>query len=95
MKEIKEMMRDIKKSDKMSEVGENMVNEEEKKEERSGNSNKSYEEDERELKPWARRVELPILEGADPMEETISDEEGNVNTYQNASSKFYIKEAQE
>jgi len=67
MKEIKELFRDIKKSERMSEGRDISLNEEEKNEERSVHGNKTNEEEERELKPWTRRVELPIFEGTDPL----------------------------
>jgi len=67
MLDIKEMLRDLKKGDKMSEGGESSVNGDERKEEWSRQGNKSDVEDEGELKPWSRRVELPIFEGVDPM----------------------------
>jgi len=67
LKKIKEILQDIKKGDRMSKGGESLVNEEEKKEERSRQGNKSDVEDEGELKPWTRRVELPVFEGMDPM----------------------------
>jgi len=51
----------------MSEGGEGSVNEEEKKEERSRQGNKSDVEDEGKLKPWTRRVELSVFEGMDPI----------------------------
>jgi len=66
LKEIKEMLRDIMKGDKMSE-GESSVNGDERKEERSRQGNKSDAEDAGDLKLWSRRVDLPIFEGVDPM----------------------------
>ena len=43
------------------------MNGDERREEHSRQGTKFDTEDEGELKPWSRRVELPIFEGVDPM----------------------------
>jgi len=65
--DIKEMLQNLKKGDKLSDGGESSVNGEERREDRSRYENKSDVDEEGELKPWSRRVELPIFEGVDLM----------------------------
>jgi len=64
--DIKEFLREFKKGDRMSDGGESSMNGEERREDRSRHGNKLDMEEEGQLKPWTRRVELPSFEGADP-----------------------------
>jgi len=54
--DIKEMLRDLKKGDILSDEGESSVNGEERREDRSRHGNKLDVEEEAELRPWSRRV---------------------------------------
>ena len=67
LKEIKEMLRDLKKGDRRSEGGESSVNGEERVEEPSRQDSQREKMKEGEMKSWGRRVELPGFEGEDPM----------------------------
>jgi len=64
-KDIKELLQEIKKSKKLYEGGEYLVNDEEKKEEGYQQSSRLGEEEEELLRPWVKTVELPIFEGND------------------------------
>ena len=65
--DIKEMLRNLKKGDRLSDGGESSVNGEERRDERVKQSSKSEGEEEGEWRPWSRRIELPMFEGVDPM----------------------------
>ena len=67
LKEIKEMLQDLKKGDRRSKGGESLVNGEERREEPSRQENQWEKENEGEMKLWTRRVELQVFEGVDPM----------------------------
>ena len=64
---IKEMLRNLKKGDRLSDRGESSVNGEERRDERVKQSSKSEYEEESEGRPWSRRIELPMFEGVDPI----------------------------
>jgi len=64
--ELKKLIRDPKRSNKMSDGGENSVNEGERKERQSMQGEKSNEEGEAEPRESVKKVELPIFEGVDP-----------------------------
>jgi len=66
--DIKEMLRNLKKGDRLSDGGESSVNGEERRDERVKQSNKSEYEEESEERPWSRRIELPMFEGVDPLD---------------------------
>jgi len=63
--EIKELLRDLKKSESSSEGGESFVNEEARKEERSMQGEKSKDEEEPQTRESVKRVKLPIFVGLD------------------------------
>ena len=60
--DIKELLQEFKKGDKMSDRGESSVNGEERREDQSRHRIKLDMEEEGELKPWTRRVELARVE---------------------------------
>jgi len=67
MREIKELLLEIKKRKKLSNGGENSINREEKRVEEDIDNNRFNKDEEEPLHPWFKRVDLPMFEGIDPL----------------------------